>query len=102
MNTQLKENVPPIVSGLEASRDDLLDLAKALVGVEVGSWADAQSLFELAKRTDLIRMELAQMMLDSSHATPDNKARQTFSRSSAVTGSKAIRKRKEDYPKYSV
>jgi hypothetical protein len=101
---QISKKLQQVIDAFEKNRDNLLDVGKELVVFEAGGWTEAEILFEIAKRTDLIRLDLKKIIEDPTNEGLD-RIETKASGSTSETESRRrshVKKRKEDYPKYSV
>lgn len=95
------EKLRGLAKAFEANRDGLLDAAKELISLETGGWTNAERLFEIAKRTDSIRLALRDLVEEPASVAMERKDEQT-SESIQPRQVPRQKKRKEDYPKYSI
>lgn len=102
---QLNDKLTKVLRGLSEIRDTLFECSKDSVIADAGSeWHTAEALFNLAKSADLLRLQITNLT-NNSHTQLDAIAPpipNTKVTMQGKTTAKSAKKRKEDYPKFSI
>lgn len=107
---QFDEKLHKAIKSLDEIRETLFDCSKECVKADSESeWQTAEALFNLAKSADLLRRQIIGLTNNSSLPSKDSKGAiktvgttSDIKTSEAKASTKSTKKRKEDYPKFSI